>query len=230
MGSSVAPPKPSHAGASAGVREDDAHATRERDRAGARIECHVDLQAYFHETLSHALANRRVDAPSSTAFYLVGLLATLGHDTAALSRSLVELSAELDQGEAQTGERLSRLRCVGDQALSISGLFEAHLARRGISRDYVSEVGSRAYRSAGQLAGASRERAERSRAEVFLDLSSHFRTYAEVLDDVREATALGTPDDVLALYERFRKTHSPALAERLLAHGVISLRGSQAAC
>ncbi len=218
MGSSVAPPKPTVADV---VLESDANATL--------IECHVDLQAYFHEVLTRALASRRVDAPAPTEFYLVGLLATLGHDTAALSRSLVELSSELVEGRAGSDEQLSRLRCVGDQALSVSGLFEAHLARRGISRSYVSEVGSRAYRSASQLASKSRERAERARAEVFFDLGEHFRTYTEVLEDVREATVLGTPDDVLSLYERFCKTRSPAVAERLLAHGVISARGSQVA-
>jgi hypothetical protein len=61
---------------------------------------------------------------------------------------------------------------------------------------------------------------------VFRDLGAHFRTYAQVLEDVRESTVLGTPDDVLALYERFCKTRSPAVAERLLAHGVVSVPGS----
>jgi len=191
-----------------------------------RIECHIDLSAYFHETLTHALATRRVEAPPPTEFYLVGLLTALGHDSAALSRSLVELSfAAQDAGRA---ERLSRLRSVGDQALSAMGLFDAHLERRGISRSYVADLGSRAYRTASQLACSSRERGERARAEVFHDLGAHFRTYAEVLEDVREATVLGTPDDVLSLYERFCKTKSPAVAERLLAHGVVSVSGNSA--
>src|SRR4051812_29350793 len=178
-----------------------------------RIECHIDLKAYFHETLTHALTSRRVEAPVTTEYYLVGLLAALGHDDAALSRSLVELS--FDVQSARQEERLARLRNVGDQALSVSGLFDAHLERRGISRTYVADLGSRAYRTAGQLAQRSRELGERARVEVFLDLGTHFRLYAEVLEDVREATVLGTPDDVLALYERFCKTRSPAVAERL---------------
>lgn len=184
----------------------------------SRIECHVDLKAFFHETLSHALSQRKVEVPEPTEFYLVGLLATLRD----VSRSLVELSF------AQEGDdcsRLTRLRSVGDQALSVSGLFDAQLERRGISRSYLSDLGSRAYRGASVLARKSRD----ARAEVFEDLGSHFTTYAELLEDVREATALGTPDDVLALYERFQKTRSPALAERLLGHGVLPIRGSSAA-
>jgi hypothetical protein len=186
-----------------------------------RIECHVDLKAFFHETLTRALSTRKVEVPEPTEFYLVGLLSALGHDS--VSRSLVEMSFDV-QGDDSA--RLTKLRSVGDQALSVSGLFDAQLERRGISRSYLTDLGSRAYRSAGTLARRSRDLCERSRADVFEDLGSHFTTYAELLEDVREATALGTPDDVLALYERFQKTRSPALAEKLLGHGVVPIRGS----
>lgn len=189
-----------------------------------RIECHADLSAYFRETLLKALATRGIEAPEATEFYLVGLLSALSHDTAPLSCSLVEMSLEVER--ARRDERLARLRSVGDQALSVSGLFDEHLERRGISRSYVVELGSRAYRRASHLASASAQRAERARADVFSDLSARFKSYADVLESVREATALGTRDDVLALYERFCKTRSPALAERLLSHGVVSVRGS----
>jgi hypothetical protein len=185
-----------------------------------RIECHVDLKAFFHETLTRALSTRKVEVPELTEFYLVGLLAALGHDVDRVSRSLVELSF------AAEGDHLEHLRSVGDQALSVSGLFDAQLERRGISRTYLSDLGSRAYRGASALAQRSRNRGERERADVFLDLGEHFGTYAKVLEDVRESTALGTPDDVLALYERFQKTRSPALAERLLGHGVMPILGS----
>jgi hypothetical protein len=194
----------------------------------ARIECHTSLSAYFHETLVRAFAVKGIEAPPPTEFYLVGLLEGLGHDTAPLSRTLVELSIEVEN--ASRGEKLTRLRSVGDQALSVSGLFDVHLERRGISRSYVVDVGSRAYRSASQLASASSQSSERARASVFFDLSARFQTYAEVLEGVRESTALGTPDDVLSLYERFCKTRSPALAERLIAHGVVSVAGSDDVC
>lgn len=182
-----------------------------------RIECHHDLRSFFHETLTRALASRGVEAPPPTEHYLVGLLALLGHNTAPLSRSLVEL--ELDAGQAEDTSRLERLRTLGDQALSVMGLFDAHLERHGISRSYVADVGARAYRNAGQLASACR----RAHAEVFVDLGMRFSTYAQVLEHVRETTALGTPDDVLSLYERYQRTHSPALMERLVAHGVFSV-------
>lgn len=189
------------------------------DSGTVQIECHTDLRAFFHETLTRALASQRIDAPPYTEHYLVSLLSLLGHDTTTMSRSLVEL--EVDASQAPREDRLERLRTLGDQALSIAGLFEAYLERHGISRSYVADVGARAYRRAGHLASASRR--ERPQAEVFLDLSSRFSTYAQVLEYVRESTALGTPDDVLALYERYVRTHSPALLARLSAHGVLAV-------
>jgi hypothetical protein len=190
----------------------------------ALIECHTDLAAFFHETLRSAFASRRIEAPVRTERYLVGLLAELGHDETMLNKSLVEL--ELESHELDAEARLSHLRTLGDHALSISGLFEPHLERHGLTRRYVSEVGSRAYHSACQLATAG---AQSAVAAVFYDLGERFRTYAEVLDDVREKTALGTPDDVLSLYERYEKTGSPALLNRLSARGVLLLASEQGA-
>jgi hypothetical protein len=194
--------------------------------SASRIECHRDLRAFFHETLTRALASRGVEAPPPTEHYLVGLLAVLGHDTAPLARSLVEL--ELDASQAPRAGRVQRLKSLGDQALSVSGLFDAYLERYGISRTYVADVGARAYHAAGRLAGESSRGRERVHAEVFTDLSARFIAYAEVLEQVRESTALATPDDVLALYERYQRSHSPALAERLAQHGVYALLGAHA--
>jgi hypothetical protein len=195
------------------------------DDNASLIECHTNLSGFFHETLRSALASRRVEAPVHTERYLVDLLSDLGHDETVLGRSLVEL--ELDSQELEPEARLERMRTLGDQALSISGLFDAHLERHGLLRTYVFEVGQRAYRSASRLASASPRGPRRACAPVFFDLGAHFATYAEVLDDVREATALGTRDDVLSLYERYTKTGSPALLSKLTERGVLPVNSEQ---
>jgi hypothetical protein len=181
------------------------------------IECHRDLSAFFYETLSKALATRGIAVPTHTESYLVRMLASLAHDPGALSQSLVELRCHAEQGPRET--RLETLRTLGDHALSVSSLFEPHRERIGLSRAYVTGMGETAYRNASQLASASHRKHERQRAEVFFDLGEHFMTYAAVLEDVRESTALGGGDDVLSLFERYRKTQSPALLARLLEQG-----------
>lgn len=191
---------------------------RATDTTHGRIECHRDLSAFFYETLSKALSSRRIEAPQHTECYLVSLLSGLAHDASVVSRTLVELRCEAELGPRE--QRLEKLRALGDQALSASSLFEAHLERQGLSRSYVTDMGKSAYRSASHLASASRRSHERLKAEVFYDLGDRFITYAAVLEDVREATALGGGDDLLSLFERYQKSHSPALLERMLAQGV----------
>lgn len=133
----------------------------------------------------------------------------------------MELSLEAQRAERKA--RLEKLRTIGDHALSYSGLFDAHRERHGIARSYVLEVGKSAYHTACQLASASGRAQDREQASVFGELSSRFDRFAEVLDDVRETTALGTRDDVLSLYERFVKTGSPVLQQRLQEHGVLNI-------
>jgi hypothetical protein len=176
------------------------------------------LSAFFYETLSKALTSRRVAAPQHTESYLVALLAGLAYDSGALSPSLVELRCDAEQGPRET--RLSKLRALGDKALAVISLFEAHRERVGLSRAYVTDMGESAYRCASHLASASPQKYDRLKAEIYYDLGDRFSTYASVLEDVREATALGGGDDVLSLFERYQKTHSPALLERLMEHGV----------
>jgi hypothetical protein len=186
--------------------------------APSRIECHRDLSAFFYETLSKALSSRRIEAPQHTECYLVALLSGLAHDARVVSRTLVELRCEAELGPREL--RLEKLRALGDQALSASSLFEAHLERQGLSRGYVTDMGKSAYRTASHLASASHRSHERLKAEIFYDLGDRFSTYAAVLEDVREATALGGGDDLLSLFERYQKTQSPAVLERLMSQGV----------
>jgi hypothetical protein len=184
------------------------------------IESSTDLASFFHENVARALAVRQLEPPEPTTEYLVRLLADLGHDQGALSSSWVELELEAQAERGST--RLEKLRLLGDRALSYAGLFDAHRERCGLSAAYVESVGQRAYHGAFVVARCISGRAMQ-RAHVFHELSENFRTYRDVLDDVREATSLGTADDVLSLYERFVKTKSPMLRSRLAARGVFAL-------
>lgn len=187
------------------------------------IEPLSDLTTFFRETVARALAVRHLEPPESTQSYLAALLAGLGHDQTLMADSLVE--RELAAQSATRSTRLEKLRALGDHALSYAGLFAAHRERRGLSQAYIESVGKRAYKGAFTLAQHAREKA--AHALVYLELSTHFGMYREVLDDVRESTSLGTADDVLSLYERFTRTGSPTLRKRLAGHGVFALETAE---
>jgi hypothetical protein len=177
------------------------------------IETFADLRGWFRERLEAALGDRGVAAQEATRAYLVDLLARvgLGKENAALNRPLALQLVEARNAEGD-GERFRLYRALGDDALYLRGFCAEHLDHRGITTDYVATLGEAAYDQAGELAlGGS---------EVYRELSRKFEPFADALDDVREGTALRTPSEIVRLYDRWTRTRSPKIAERLSAEGV----------
>lgn len=194
------------------------------------IETFVDLRGWFHERLEACLSKRGERAADETQLYLVELLAVRGLRAApskALSagfplgkelcgRPLAMILAEAATAEGE--DRLRLFRGLGDEALYTAGFFSDHLEHRGITEDYVVRMGGGAYDTASKL--AERSPSEAVRTEVYRELGERFVTFAHVLDDVKESTAFRTPQDIVRLYDKWRRTGSPRIAERLSAEGV----------
>ncbi|MFO0680731.1 MAG: hypothetical protein U0234_01715 [Sandaracinus sp.] len=177
------------------------------------IETFGDLRGWFRERLETALGRRQLQAGEGTRAYLVDLLARvgLGQENDALSRPLA-----LQLAEARAAERAERVRlyrALGDDALYLRGFCTDHLDHRGITTEYVSTLGETAYGQAGDLTLGSA-------SEIYRELARKFEAFADALDDVREGTALRTPSDIVRLYDKWTRTHSPKIAERLTAEGV----------
>lgn len=185
------------------------------------IETHADSRAYFHGRLEGALDRLGVSASEGARVYLLELLAGQIEHAVAVDEPIVTRLA-CAFSAADPHERLRRFREAGDGALHGCGFFGDHLERRGITRDYVVQLGSRAYDQAERL-GA---RMGRPSAEVFGELSNGFEGFARALSEVREETALRTPQDIVRLLDRYRETRSPLLAQRLEAAGVFPQLGS----
>ena len=182
------------------------------------IEMFGDVRGWFHERLTGCMAARGLETRAETTFYLVELLASVvGAPRESLcGRPLVMILAEASEAEGH--ERLRLFRTLGDEALYVGGFFADHLERRGVSEEYVARLGTQAYETAGALAQRSAQ--EATRVEVYRELAACFAPVARVLDDVRESTALRTPQDIVRLYDKWRRTGSPRIAERLTAEGV----------
>ena len=183
------------------------------------IELSPDMSGFFQERLAAALARRRVDTDVATEAYLVRLLASFADAPVdpALDQPLVARLAEALEAPSDH-ERLRLFRALGDNALYVCGFFSDRLERRGVSRGYVVSMGERAYVSAAYLSGRAHLRS--IFAEVYDELADRFDLFAQVLDEVRESTSLRTPQDIVRLYERWRRTGSPLLAKRLQSEGV----------
>lgn len=185
------------------------------------IETFGDVRGWFHERLTASLDKRGVDATDEAQLYLLELLSRGGLGRAAPTRPLALLLAEAS--EASGHEQLRRFRTLGDEALYLGGFFADHLDHRGITPEYVSRLGGGAYLTASELAKKSAQ--EAVHVSVFHELAEKFVSFTEVLDDVRESTSLRTPQDIVRLYDRWRRTGSPRVAERLTAEGVYPTLG-----
>lgn len=177
-----------------------------------------DVRGWFYEKLELALERQRASASEVTRQYLVELLARFAERPHAIAFSRPLVLQLADAQSAEGAERIARLRTLGDVALYVLGFFEDHLERRGVTRSYVVSMGGRAYAHAGSLSAYNQS--EMVRQEVYRELAESFESYVEAFDDVRESTALRTPQDIVRLYERWKRTGSPRLAERLRSEGV----------
>jgi hypothetical protein len=189
------------------------------------IERYADLRGYFRERLVSALERRRVHFQETTECYLVQLMARFadGASASEVAEPLVYRMAEaLETREPVL--RFRRFRDTGDAALYVLGFFQDHLDRRGISRGYVVTMGGRAYGRASELATVGGGVIDGGFSEAYGELADRFDECAKVLDELREETELRTPQDVVRLYDRWKRTRSPALAERLRAAGVYPQR------
>lgn len=191
------------------------------------IEPHADVRGYFRERLLGALERHRLPIDSGTEFYLVNLLSefAIAPPLPTLERPLAEQLA--DALETEGYERLRRFRGLGDAALYVSGFFADHLERRGITADYAGAMGGRAYRSASAIVRFAPPR-EAALAPVYDELAAKFSAYVDVLSDVREASTPRTPQDIVRLYERWKHTRSPALADKLRSVGLFPVLEAEA--
>jgi hypothetical protein len=173
---------------------------------------------YFRELVDEAAERQRLGLDPLTSYYVVQLLTAFARaDAAACDAFWAEapMAALLGQAIASGGtEQRRRLRQVGDASLVLSGLFPHRLRRSLVDVDYYMRIGGLAYDS------LSHDEADLF-ATAFSELASRFGDVADLLGEVGDHCQLGTPDDLLRLYERWQKTGSARCARRLAARGVL---------
>jgi hypothetical protein len=173
------------------------------------------IESFFFEKLSRALREQRVEAEPLTEHYLVALLsayATQPLDDAPLGVKM------LSAFEAAPPERRRALREVGDTSLFVSGFWSESFARRTVDVDYYIDLGGTAY---GELARVGPGWSRDPYGDVYGQLAQNFSRFVGVLAALAQWLLPATaPQDIVRLYERYRKTGSAWAARRLAAAGV----------
>lgn len=174
------------------------------------------LAEYFRQQLKD---ESEAHPDEETRWYLGNLLERFSRNDALFSYDDGELGIRplaLLYGDAQQNpherERCLLLRQLGDQALFLGALFPEHYARKGIRRDYFIGMGSGAY---DYLAGHAREL-----RPVFAELAGSFVQVLELVARICRRYRQYDAAEIMALYQRWRQTGNPALAQQLAAIGI----------
>ncbi len=174
---------------------------------------HTTLESYFFSEIERAQADRRRRLPTDVEAYVVGLLARYAKRTHVAGRTSRPLALDYLEARDQRGShRAKALRRVGDRALYISGVVPQSMNRSPVGMRYVQGIGTAAYRAVSSHPTGA--------LAVLRRLAGMFDEVAEVIGDVaRPSEAEG--DDLMALYERWRREGSDHDLQRLVAAGVL---------
>jgi hypothetical protein len=210
----------------------------DRDDA-VEIDVCGDLREFFGEVVECVQRSEHYDATCAAQMYVVALLADYAACGPAGSETLSQpLTSLLDQAMRVGGrERFERLRTIGDGVLYVTGFFSDYLENRGLEVDYYSAFGAQAYDVAGRMlepGGLARMVQGPSdgvgTATVLSELARKFRMFVALIRDVADAlyaSSARSDRTTLQVYERWRRTGSPALAHALAERGLIPLSGSR---
>jgi hypothetical protein len=164
------------------------------------------LESFFFEQLEQAQDRERKPLGEEIEAYLVHMLAAHARRTNVAGRTSPALATQFLAAREQGA---TALREVGDRALYIAGVIPRSLDRTPVSVEYVVGIGEAAYREV---------HVRKARLEVFARLAERFRDIVAMLETM---LALGKETDLLALYERWRRSSNPADAKRLIEAGVL---------
>jgi hypothetical protein len=175
---------------------------------------------YFRELVDDVAGQQHLGLDPMTSYYVVQLLTTFARTDAAACDAFwadEPLGALFGQAIVAGGsEQRRRLRQVGDASLVLSGLFPNRLRRSLVDVDYYMRIGTISYDS------LSHDEADLF-ATAFAELASRFGVVVDLLGDVGDRCQLGSPADLLQLYERWQKTGSSRCARQLIARGVLPI-------
>lgn len=165
------------------------------------------LESFFFEQLEQAQDRERRPLGEEIEAYLVHMLAAHARRPNVAGRTSPALATQFLAAREQGAVAL---REVGDRALYIAGVIPRSLDRTPVNVDYVVGIGEAAYQEV---------HVRKAKLEVFARLAERFRdivaTLGKMLAHNHEQT------DLLALYERWRRSSDPTDAKKLIAAGVL---------
>jgi len=189
----------------------------------------VKPEEFFREKVSEAITNQKVDIGDELEFYVVNLLCefiapgrleTLSGELNALETPLALMLKEAV--EAPPTMRLRIFKYLGDTSLYVAGFFQDYFNRKAFDVGYYISLGRTAYNNVSSI--MRDQHGDEQFTGMYNGLAQKFRDLVEVLAEVSETPAgQNRPVDILAVYDRWTRSHSERLRRILNNAGIIPL-------
>ncbi len=183
----------------------------------------VQPQEFFREKVTEAVANQNIKLSDDLEFYLVNLLcqfivpSKLETVSGELRAMETPMALMLKQAmEAPPAQQLKIFKYLGDTSLYFAGFFQDYFNRKAFDISYYISLGSSAYTNVSTL--MRDQHGDEQFTEMYNNLADKFHSLVEVVAEVSEIPGNPKPVDILAIYDRWTRTHSDRL--RRLLHKV----------
>lgn len=187
-------------------------------------------EEHFSEAVKEACKNRQIHAQPAVEVYLVQLL-QFYLNSKNLHRPQVEDGLEkppetfaemyLQAINSENIKRKELMRAVADRSLYLTGFFADSLQRKTVDIEYYAEIGSAAYLNLHAWTK------EDGLSLVYKTFSKRFMDFVEVLNYISEKSSVQSDQNVLRLYDRYLRTGSELVREKLNELGVVTLPKEQ---
>ena len=187
-----------------------------------------NLQDYFRRSIDSVIAEQGVDVDPHATHYVVNMMTLFSrsedfYDDDGEVFGIRPLALMLaDAADAATPEQRNlMLRRIGDVTLFVAGFFVDTLRDKAVDVDYYTHMGENAYGSlSDEVRGTFHGNAF---ADIYLELATKFRVLTDVLNEMRDNEESRSEQDLLRMYELWRKTGSRRAEKILKQQGIVPL-------
>ena len=181
-----------------------------------------NLGEFFKAEVGTARSSLGVHLSDMTEFYVVNLLCTFSRVDKSPQFGEEPLAFLYKRAlEAHVGERVQRLKELGDTSLYLSGFFADFVDDSLVDVDYYVTMGGHAYNDLSRMMGKHPQ--GETFASLYKQLAFRFTDLVDVLNEVAESTRehVSNNTDLLKLYDRFARTKSKRLSRALHERGLV---------
>jgi hypothetical protein len=191
-----------------------------------QLQLAIGPQEFFHDRVSKAVETLKIKITNDVEFYIVNLLCefigteNLKQPDTDIDPLQTPLALMYKQAlESSPHDQMKIYKKMGDTSLYFAGFFQDYFNRKTFDIGYYITMGQTAY---SQVSLLMRDRMNDDHfTAVYADLSEKFGTLVDVVAEVSDTRPPGERAvDILAIYDRWNRSHSDRLRRILQEVGI----------